>query len=432
LAQPVVPFRERTWPEPRRLDLELDDTEKLSYKGYFVTRREKKITIDDYSIPGQPRPAELEVSYAALSRKGKFLATFENDIYHPMGNTTRFGLFTLLGTTTRQVVIGQTIWKGGRHWVVSLFPRFRIVYSSREWSVGDETFSAIDLDNDGVDEILESVRAFYDLQDRLAISQIPTPTIVFKYDRRADKYFPANRLHEDYLLRDIERRKAEISKSPRTKCDQLGKVLDVTLSLIYAGDERGGWEFYDRAYQFDDKQEIKAKVRARLNEEPVYRYMYRSDPGLTTELSLPKEMSAALDRRFPGWDYAPVEDEIRSFLKEEISSFARPDLVCGDFDGEGTPDYAVLISQRQNHPDGGAESTYLVVFLQQGSHFTMHIIDPDGAYLCVMPRGEWDYDFEMQAFFTYANDAILAGIFEKGGTSYVYEKGKFRAITTGD
>ena len=63
----------------------------------------------------------------------------------------------------------------------------------------------------------------------------------------------------------------------------------------------------------------------------------------------------------------------------------------------------------------------------------MHVIDnPEGAYLCLMPRGEWDYDFEMQAFFTYANDAILAGIFEKGGTSYVYEKGKFRAITTGD
>ncbi len=34
-----------------------------------------------------------------------------------------------------------------------------------------------------------------------------------------------------------------------------------------------------------------------------------------------------------------------------------------------------------------------------------------------------DYSYETSEYFTYQNDAIFTGIFEKGGTSYVYEKG---------
>jgi hypothetical protein len=49
-----------------------------------------------------------------------------------------------------------------------------------------------------------------------------------------------------------------------------------------------------------------------------------------------------------------------------------------------------------------------------------------------MKHGEWDYNYETQQYFTYPHDAIFTGIFEKGGSSYLYEKGRFRSIITSD
>ena len=74
----------------------------------------------------------------------------------------------------------------------------------------------------------------------------------------------------------------------------------------------------------------------------------------------------------------------------------------------------------------------LVVFLTKVAGFEIKVLDPEGAYLAVMKQGDWDYSYETNQYFTYQNDAIFAGIFEKGGTTYVYEKGRFRSIITSD
>lgn len=155
----------------------------------------------------------------------------------------------------------------------------------------------------------------------------------------------------------------------------------------------------------------------------------------TAEISLPQKMKLALDRRFPGWKYAEVWEEIRRFLKEEISPFARPDIISGDFNGDARADYAVLIEQKSSVrklSEAGARKFYLVVFLKRRMGSQMHILEPEGEYLTLIRRGARDYNYEKQSHFTYQNDAIFNGIFEKAGTSYIYRKGKFRAVLTSD
>src|SRR5438094_711988 len=87
--------------------------------------------------------------------------------------------------------------------------------------------------------------------------------------------------------------------------------------------------------------------------------------------------TSSLDRRFPGWRYAEVEKDIREFLKQDVSPFARPDIISGDFDGDGAKDYAVLIEQKrpvQKHREASARNFYLVVFLNRSTGFKMFVL----------------------------------------------------------
>jgi hypothetical protein len=54
-----------------------------------------------------------------------------------------------------------------------------------------------------------------------------------------------------------------------------------------------------------------------------------------------------------------------------------------------------------------------------------------GSALILMPKGGEDYDYEGQRDFIYPRDSIFSGV-GMGGTSYIWEKGKFRALTTSD
>jgi hypothetical protein len=262
------------WPEPRPLDLETLDGDEILFQRYRLKRLTKKVSLDDWPKE-HGRATTLEVSYATLVQNGKVLETFDDGLYHPMGNSIDFGLFPLLGVHAKQLVVAQTIWRGGAYWIVNFAPRAQVIYHSSEWSVGTDEISAVDLDHDGVEEIFQRVIAFYSLQDKLAIAQIPLPEVVFKYDAQAARYLPANSRHKDYLMRDIEEFKATISEPSKYNFNHLACVLAVTLRLIYAGEEKKGWEFFDKVYQLPDKEEIKARVLALLKDEPVHRFIYR-------------------------------------------------------------------------------------------------------------------------------------------------------------
>jgi hypothetical protein len=46
------------------------------------------------------------------------------------------------------------------------------------------------------------------------------------------------------------------------------------LDYVFAGREQEAWAFYETAYKLPDKAEVKSKIKAVLNDQPVYRFMY--------------------------------------------------------------------------------------------------------------------------------------------------------------
>ena len=64
--------------------------------------------------------------------------------------------------------------------------------------------------------------------------------------------------------------------------------------------------------------------------------------GQSKATSLPPAAKSLLNRTFPGWKFAEASEEIRAFLRERVSTNVHPEIVTGDFDGNGKTDYAVL------------------------------------------------------------------------------------------
>jgi hypothetical protein len=151
---------------------------------------------------------------------------------------------------------------------------------------------------------------------------------------------------------------------------------------------------------------------------------------------LPAAIQRQLDERFPGWRFPQISDEIREAAKEWVAPNTDLDLIGGDFDGNAEPDYALLVDHGEICNDAGVaigREVSVVAFLKKGDDYEYHLVDPTaGDYLLLINKGDGRYDYEAQKSFIFPLDAIDSVTFEKAATSYVYEKGKFRAILTGD
>lgn len=253
------------------------DGGELNYQGYVVEKRYKKVNVNA-GVAKEP-PLRVEISYAVVKRGGKILAQFD-DVYFGMGNSTNFGLFPFLGGDAKQLVVSQDIFRGGKQWIVSLSPRFRVIYDGNEFGAGREAddMGVVDLDGDGVYEITQPVTAFYGFSERIPTGRTPLPTVIFKYNTKAQKYLPANTQFKDYLLRDMDEAKKRIS-GPEDRSEHLADTLSIVLDYVYAGEEPAGWSFYDDAYNLPDKEEMKKKIKAELKDEAVYRFMYGKSGG---------------------------------------------------------------------------------------------------------------------------------------------------------
>jgi hypothetical protein len=140
--------------------------------------------------------------------------------------------------------------------------------------------------------------------------------------------------------------------------------------------------------------------------------------------ALPTSVRVMLNLRFSGWRFSDVSPEVRQFFKENMRG-ASPVVISGDFDGNGRRDYAVLVQWRARY--------YLVIFLRRTADYKMYVIkDPNGEYLILARKGTRDYNYNEQKEITYANDAIMTGIFEKGGSSYIFKNGGFRSFISSD
>lgn len=260
----------RTHHEPKEIWIGdvLSDDDRITYRGYVIQRKSRTV-VDEMA----PKP--IDISYAVLNRNRKRLMTFDANVYFGAGNSTRFGLIALLGNHTKQAIISQDVYRGGNQWIVALSRQPRVIFDGRIWSVGREgdDLGIVDIDGDGVYEITFPITSFYQLHDKMAMSQIPLPEIVFRYDPKLKTYLPANRRFRNYLLGRTSR-----LDSLATTDDEFAvrsAILDVVLTRIYAGRESDAWRFYNRTYTLDDKAAIKRRIKSILREQPVYNFIYR-------------------------------------------------------------------------------------------------------------------------------------------------------------
>lgn len=245
----------------------LSEDDSLSYRSYRVIKLEKTVYEKD---SGQNVPA----TYAVLKKNGRKLATFDG-VYHPLRNTTGFGLAPLLGRGTRQLVISETTPRNGRHWVIDLASGPRVIFDSGRWGLGDEDVCVHDFDRDGTLEITQAVVKFWGFGP-MSMAESPLPGVLFRYDRRLREYLPDLRRVGD-LLKGIEEATGKIDPAENPAEAQTGpylaKRLSILLRYLYAGRERAGWSFFARTYNRPDKLEMTNKIKALLRDEPVYQFI---------------------------------------------------------------------------------------------------------------------------------------------------------------
>lgn len=142
-------------------------------------------------------------------------------------------------------------------------------------------------------------------------------------------------------------------------------------------------------------------------------------------INLPEECQKILERQFRSWKFAEINSDIVEYFKQK-RSFEQPNLINGDWNGDGKTDFAALLENKNN-----AEKRIMVVLMKGKNGYKSFVLD---AYDCLMSvkKGSKDYDFEARKSFRYKTDAIFSYYWEKAGTSYVWENGKFRAIATSD
>ena len=154
--------------------------------------------------------------------------------------------------------------------------------------------------------------------------------------------------------------------------------------------------------------------------------------------SVPAGVRSALDRMHPGWRIAEVSRAVRAAVADRLGPV--PNVILGDFDGNGRQDVAVLIEYRNVAEPEKAFTHYaeIIAFLDTGRGYEAIRVDdrvpgPDpDRYLTLQKRGARGFDFEANTRFTYPHDSIGAWFFEKAGGTYIYDKGSFRFVLEED
>jgi hypothetical protein len=252
-------------PIPNNKEKTIDDfitkDEKQAYEGYDIFKETDVI---------EGGGTKIEVSKVLL-KKGKKIVGIFPGMLHPF-NTNDFGLFSFLGNGRKQLIVSASEPRGGLQWIAELAPNYKLIFNTGEWGIGREgaDLRFIDIDQDGVYEITAGDFWYYIFND-ISMSETPVVNIVFGYDKRAGKYVPANHKFKEYSLQSIDERIKSLPANEGYRF--LGTRVDVLLQYLYAGKEKEGWEFFDRAYQAKDKAVAKRIIKTRLSYSSVYKYI---------------------------------------------------------------------------------------------------------------------------------------------------------------
>jgi hypothetical protein len=341
----------------------LSDDARLNYRGYVLRRKNR--TVVDSEIALKP----IDVSYAVLNRNRKRLMKFDANVYFGAGNSTSFGLISILGNPTKQAIISQDVFRGGVQWIVTLSRRPRIIFDGDAWSVGREgdDLGIVDLNGDGVYEIRVPTTVFYGFGN-LSPAATPLPTIIFKYSKQAGKYLPANPAFADHLLADVEKRKDAVTPAGNVvdNMNHLADVMEIVLTYIFAGRQREAWAFYDAAYKLPDKSAIKSDIQKALTSHPVYQYLQSHEQRRTAIRKIDFENFAypakpiyrrrGFRLKDGGYDGHLLAPAIAPWGPAPISLVA---IAYGDVTGDGIEEAMVVLTESVH---GTAIPYYLYIY----------------------------------------------------------------------
>ena len=130
-----------------------------------------------------------------------------------------------------------------------------------------------------------------------------------------------------------------------------------------------------------------------------------------TMISAPESVRKELDSACAGWQLAPVTPEIAAEIKTRTPSWP-PNLLPGDFDGDGQTDVAVLIEC-----NGSAQ---LVAFLSNASGFSKQVLEKPQPY---DPR-----EFLHLIRKEYEHDAVGVEYEAIGGHAWLFRDGRWQSV----
>jgi len=154
-------------------------------------------------------------------------------------------------------------------------------------------------------------------------------------------------------------------------------------------------------------------------------------------MTLPREVMVILDNEYTGWslvdNFSVLREPVLSHLNLNTSK-SHPNLVWGDFDGDGKRDYAVFVERKT----ASGEERLLVAFLRRSNSFQMHLLERAvylayiADYIWLAGKGSRQYDHERRRYFRLEHDGIEAVVIEKASVTYIFQSGRFQRIITTD
>ena len=130
-----------------------------------------------------------------------------------------------------------------------------------------------------------------------------------------------------------------------------------------------------------------------------------------TLIAVPDPVRKELDSVCTGWQLAPVMPEIAEEIRTRTPTWP-PNLLPGDFNGDGQTDVAVLIEC--------SGSAQLVAFLSKESGFSKHVLEKPQPY---DPR-----QFLHLIRKEYEHDAVGVEYEAIGGHAWVFRDGRWQSL----
>jgi len=271
-------------PTPSKYE-EIDIIEQISMGG--KDNPPASITVDNYKIRKETVRKKddadspvTDISDAVLSKNGKTIARFEG-IYYPLGNSMSFGLFSFLGTSEKQLLIVDETNRYDREWIISLSPKYEVLFDAADYHVQGGYMRLIDIDKDGVYELFYGV--YIPLSFMFSRSSTPLQMVVFKFDAKTRRYLPATHIFTDYTLAGIDEK---VQSFNNNRVNSLSALLKIFITYVYAGKEEEAWKFFDHeglnfstqetfSGKVEGKEQIIKHIKNALDDDPIYRFIRR-------------------------------------------------------------------------------------------------------------------------------------------------------------